>query len=238
LVWLAFCGAVAGLQAQAPEAGPSPAPQPSRADERADALTPEERQRLHEALSQAWEDPEVVRARQEVHRATEAYRRVLRDTVSRIDPDVVPVMGKLHEKSRVEAFRHQLPPDFPAGPGMLPRDPAAAVDALAQAEARFRSLEGPDREHFLRVAKRLGESGVLRPALAPPPPDREKEKDKEKNGRDVFKHRRELRERFLREMARSDPRVAEILASAPPRPPRPLPEPGVTEPTPVPPVAP
>jgi hypothetical protein len=192
---------------------PNP-PKPGKPDgrpkpERADDLTPEERKHLDEVLSQAWQDPAVITAREEVHAATDKYRKALRDAVERIDASAVPLMGKLHDKSRVEAMRRKLPMGGPPGMGPmgppLPKDPAASIHVLATQEANLRHLEGADRERFLNLARQLQEAGTLNPQI---------EQTYEawtRGGRDAAKSRRELREQFVIEMRKLDPWAAQLL---------------------------
>jgi len=187
-------------------------------ESRPDDLTPEERKRIDGILSQAWTDPAVIAAREEVHTATDNYRKALRNAVERIDPTAVPLMGKLHDKSRFEAMRRKIPGDRPpgmgpgTGPGIgtgIAPDPAGAIPAIAIQEANLRHLEGPDRERFLQLARQIQEDGTLKPNV------KATFETWTRGGRDAGKSRRELRDRFLAEMRKRDPWAAEILKKDP-----------------------
>lgn len=208
---LVTAGLLLGTSPLAWTDGPKPE-KPGKAkgsDHRPGDLTPEERQRLDEVLAQAWRDASVVEAREQVHAATDNYRKALRDAVERIDPSAVHLLGKLHDKSRVEAMRRKFPFEGPPGMGPpLPEDPAASIQALATQEANFRRLEGPDRDRFLALAQQLNESKALEPQI------RKAFEAWTRGGRDAGKSRRELREQFLVEMKKLDP-WAENLLSAP-----------------------
>ena len=193
-------------------------PKPGKPDarqkpERADDLTPEERKHLDEVLSKAWQDPAVITARDQVHAATDNYRKALRDAVERIDSSAVPLMGKLHDKSRVEAMRRKLPMDGPPNMGPmgppLPKDPGASIQFLATQEANLRNLEGEDRDRLFSLARRLQDAGTLKPQI-----DRTYE-SWTRGGRDAAKSRRELREQFVVEMRKLDPWVANLLKVEP-----------------------
>jgi hypothetical protein len=189
---------------------PKPENRPGKAP---DDLSPEERRRLDDVLAKAWTDPAVIQAREQVHAATDNYRKALRDAVERIDPAAAPLMGKLHDKSRLEAMRRKFP--MPGPPGMgpfgpdLPPDPAGAIPSIANQEANLRHLQGPDRERFLQLAKQIQDSGTLKPEV------KQTFETWTRGGRDAAKTRRELRERFLAEMRKLDPWAAELLKKDP-----------------------
>ena len=58
-------------------------------------LSPEERERFREAMRQAWSDPAVLQARDEVKEATEAYQEALVEAIKRNDPEVMAMMKKI-----------------------------------------------------------------------------------------------------------------------------------------------
>jgi len=199
--------------------GPEPA-KPDKPDGRPkpegrpDDLSPEERKRIDGILSQAWTDPAVIAAREEVHTATDNYRKALRNAVERIDPTAVPLMGKLHDKSRFEAMRRKIPGDGPPGMGpgtgpQLPPDPAGAIQFIANQEANLRHLEGPDRERFLGLARQIQEDGTLKPNV------KATFETWTRGGRDAGKSRRDLRDGLLAEMRKRDPWAAELLKKDP-----------------------
>ncbi|MBU6302195.1 MAG: hypothetical protein KGS60_11620 [Verrucomicrobia bacterium] len=187
-----------------------PDPRP-KGDHRAGELTPEERKHLDQVLAQAWKDPAVMSARDQVHAATDAYRMALRDAVERVDPSAVPLMGKLHDKSRLEAVRRKLPMDGPAGmPPPLPKDPEATIQVLANQEANARHLEGADRDRFFELARQIQTDGTLKE------PIRQTYETWTRGGRDAAKARKDLREKLLTEMRQRDPWAASLLSSEPP----------------------
>ncbi|RFC47688.1 MAG: hypothetical protein DVB23_000930 [Verrucomicrobia bacterium] len=196
-----------------PEGKPAPGAKPEgrpRPEHRADELTPEERKHLDQVLAEAWKDPSVMAAREQVHAATDAYRKTLRDAVSRLDPSAVPLMGKLHDKSRLEAVRRKLPMDgAPGMPPQLPKDPEMSIQVLATQEANLRHLEGPDRERFLQLARQIQEEGTLKPLI------RQTYDTWTRGGRDAAKSRRELRDQLLAKMRQKDVWAADLLKSDP-----------------------
>lgn len=58
-------------------------------------LSPEEREKFREVMRQAWSDPAVLQARDEVKEATVAYQKALIEAIKRNDPEVVALMEKI-----------------------------------------------------------------------------------------------------------------------------------------------
>lgn len=59
-------------------------------------MSPEDREAVKKALQAVWENPEVLQARDEVKRATEAFRRAIRNAVGQQDPKVAEMVEKMH----------------------------------------------------------------------------------------------------------------------------------------------
>ena len=71
-----------------------------------DSLSPEQRDKLREALRDVWIDPAVINAREEVKLATDAYQAAIKAAVSRADPSIAGVMAKIQESNSGLAHEH------------------------------------------------------------------------------------------------------------------------------------
>jgi|GEM_PF-3202473 len=60
-------------------------------------LDGETRQRIRTALQEVMTNPEVITAREELHRCSEAYRTILRKAIANQDPEVGPLLTKIME---------------------------------------------------------------------------------------------------------------------------------------------
>lgn len=124
-----------------------------------DLFSKEEMERVRAVMGEVWQDEEVTKARDEVHRATEAYREALKNAVSRVDPEVVALMDKMHEDSRSMAFQRKRP-GF--GPSMgRTMNPEELIERFLGAEPAFRAQDEPRRAELLGMARKLAKSGAL-----------------------------------------------------------------------------
>lgn len=219
---LALLFAIAALTAAAQEGGGDkprpnkkpPGEQPGNPPQR--DLSPEENERLRQALAQAWEDPEVVRTRESVRQATEEYRKALRKAVRDVDPGAVDLMGKLHEKSKSQALEHRIQPkmkpskggpEFPPPPPMPPGSPAEMVEWIVNNEPGFRPLEPDQRRALIRLARDIAAKGTL---------DAELETVRRStNPKDSNNARMRLRQRLYDVMAEQDPGFRQLRVTLP-----------------------
>jgi hypothetical protein len=58
-------------------------------------LPEEERQRVREAFEKAWQDPEVIAARDRMSKANEEMRTALHEALKKADPEVVKILEKV-----------------------------------------------------------------------------------------------------------------------------------------------
>ena len=181
----------------------------------ASPLTPTERERIRKVLAEAWERPDVIAARDEVHMATENYKRALNEAVAKIDPGAEELMNRLHKGSKMEAMRHRLPPHRkgPNGHGPV-SSPEELVERLASSEPAFRTMSFDERRRFLEIARKVHESGAI---------DDELRKALEKSGKSDshLAARKRTRKALLDAMMREDPWVKKAIAAGPKRTPRP-----------------
>jgi len=229
LLLLAIAAAFLGgsLIAQAPE-GDRDKPRPKKPPgevpgdrNREPELSPEENERLRQALARAWENPEVIRTRESVRQATEEYRKALRKAVREVDPGAVDLMGKLHEKSKSQAIEHRIQPKNKppkSGPDSPPPPPNAPPEQLVQwvvdNEPGFRPLEPEHRRGLMRLAQETAAKGTVNEEM------------------DLWRHatnpkeagnaRLRLRQKLYDAMAEQDPGFRQLRGS--------LPEPGAPRP--------
>lgn len=71
-----------------------------------ESLSPEQRDKLREALRNVWIDPAVINAREEVKLATDAYQAAIKAAVSRADPSIAEVMAKIQETNSGLVHEH------------------------------------------------------------------------------------------------------------------------------------
>ena len=61
------------------------------------SLSPKEREKFRAVMRDAWNDPAVLQARDEVKEATMAYQKAFIEAIKRNDPDVVALIDKVKE---------------------------------------------------------------------------------------------------------------------------------------------
>lgn len=108
-------------------------------------LSPEQRDRLREAMRRAWNDPEVIQARDEIKAATDAYQKALRDSLVRTDPDMAGLIEKYRLSSQSD-FRGYLAPGSPNGRGQGGNE---GPNPPAPGSNREGNREGKNFEGFL-----------------------------------------------------------------------------------------
>ncbi|QIF03980.1 hypothetical protein [Roseimicrobium sp. ORNL1] len=81
-------------------------------------LPEEERQRVREAFEKAWQDPEVIAARDRMSKANEEMRTALHEALKKADPEVVKILEKVRPPGGFPGMARM--PD-PADPEFAPQ---------------------------------------------------------------------------------------------------------------------
>lgn len=191
---------------QLPTPGDAKKPKPE-----ANALTPDEQDRVREVFSEVWSEPDVAAAREAVHQATVKYRETIKAAVERADPSVVPLLEKMHHSIKSSAGKHRLGPGagwkWPGGgppPPPLPQDPKAALQRILEHDPGFEALDPAGRKRFLALADEAMQKKELQDLLdaairAKEPPA------------DAAQARRKFRESLFRSVAKRDPWAEQVL---------------------------
>jgi|GEM_PF-2059278 len=240
---LIFCSLLAAASGAAPEPvappstpssvpHPGPAVKPRKVERSASAdrdlreratrellqkLPPEKRRQVLDAMKHVWADEDVRAAREELRRATEAYRRTLRAAMEETDPDVHnalrPLLDRLLKSGLNPATWTEAPgPDKPAGDGppRYLRLLGLSGNAVAALTPEERALLGSVRDRVMADVRVRQAAAVL------PKPDQPR-------GRGAAIQ--ELR-RVTRTVAiELEPRLQPLLEKAGATPPRPAPTP-------------
>lgn len=218
----------AGLCAEPPtgdqRAGRAGEPQEKPRNERpydkkpplADA-SPEDREAVKKALQAVWENPEVLQARDEVKRATEAFRKAIRKAVNQQDPQVAEVVEKMYGggKSRDWGMRKQGADGQAGGkpPGRDDHGPRpSGAEGRGIGPAGFLAFHGDfskeEKERLEEARKKAMESEEFKRV-------QEELKVLLKQGEDLRKKRVEMfhqtREETIKAMIKVDPGVEPLL---------------------------
>lgn len=163
-------------------------------------LDEEQKRRVREALRQAWTDPAVVSAREEVRVATESYQEAIRKAVGEADPDVAQALRRLQSINESEVRRRIGSPPMAARPrrGLpYPMSPPGFVERLpSDLRERFQEAE--------KQARDTEEVRQAREAL-----EELREEDEELRERRMELHRR-LRMATLDAMVEIDPSLEHL----------------------------
>lgn len=187
------------------------------------SLSPEQREKLKEALRNVWTDPAVMSAREEVKQAGDAYQESIRAAVSRVDPAMGEVMSKIQRSNSGMAHDHIWgspalgkgePPKGNSqgqGQGQGPQGGGArgkrAFDYQIKPPGFLETLPEAEREKFRQAEEMsLDAASVKAARLAL---DQIRDED-EALRRKRFEAHRTLRKVTLDEMIRIDPSLAEI----------------------------
>ncbi|CAN5294946.1 hypothetical protein BH23VER1_BH23VER1_12580 [soil metagenome] len=119
---------------------------PSHGGSPFDDMTPEQRERVREALKQVWDDPAVEQARKDMGAAAAAYRESLREAIGRTDPEIRELLDKaLRDKFRRQMRGHRGERDgFPGLPRVedVPEPYRERLQAVLDVAARDTELKG------------------------------------------------------------------------------------------------
>ncbi|MFK5921975.1 MAG: hypothetical protein QM496_07335 [Verrucomicrobiota bacterium] len=77
-------------------------------------LSVEDREAMRKALQAVWENPEVMQARDEVQRATDAFRQAINNAVKKEDPRVASLVARMHGRSKSKG-KGDIGPGRPPG---------------------------------------------------------------------------------------------------------------------------
>lgn len=96
-------------------------------------LSVEDREAVRKALQAVWENPEVMQARDEVQRATDAFRQAINNAVKKEDPRVASLVARMHGRGKGKGKGD-------IGPG---RSPGAKADGRGGRPGKFKGERGP-----------------------------------------------------------------------------------------------
>lgn len=172
-----------------------------------ESLSPEQREKLREALRGVWTDPAVINAREEVKHATEAYQAAIKAAVERADPSVTDLLSKVQGAGMMGV----MPPGgpggsgAPGGPGTPTGSPRRGFDQQIRPPGFLESLSPEAREKFRKTEEEAMNSEAVKAARAEL--DRIHEEDEALRRKRIEAHRN-LRKVTVEEMIRIDPAVA------------------------------
>ena len=72
-------------------------------------ISAEDREAVKKALQAVWENPEVLQARDEVKRATDAFRQAIKKAVSQENPRVAALVERMHGSGRSREWEKKRP---------------------------------------------------------------------------------------------------------------------------------
>jgi len=169
-----------------------------------ESLSPEQREKLREALRQVWADPAVINAREEIKHASDAYQAAIKSAVERADPSVAGLLAKVQGAGGMAPDRGG--PGMPGSPGGGPM-PMRGFDEQIRPPGFFDSLSPEEREKFRKTEEAAMKAEVVKAArgeLA-----RIREEDEALRRKRLEAHR-QLRKVTVEEMIRIDPSIAAI----------------------------
>lgn len=237
LIWVSSLGLSAAQEGPPPpppreraQAGPGEKERPGREgrgdkpgkkeeDPFAD-LSPEERAALRKAFEKVWSDPEVVQARHEISRATEAYQKALRDALTDVDPKLAGIVERMRKENPAglrDRFRGRPPEsDGPSGgpgggaPGNSRpggRDFRSGLDMLGT-PGFLGKLEEPQRKLFTETSEKARKDPRVESVVAKLQKTRESEDTLREERVKLF---RELRKVFSEVMVEIEPGLKEFV---------------------------
>lgn len=194
-------------------------------------LSPDDRNRLREAVRRAWNDPAVIQARDEVKAATDAYQTALREALVRTDPEIAGLVEKFRLATQSESRGYlapglpngrgtpgQMPPNFPGLPGMGPgngngggnRDGRPGLEGLLLMENPpfLRDLDDARKSRYREAHRRALEHPEVRQRLDSLKSLRLEDDENRKKRTETI---RGLHLALHRALVEADPSVAEFL---------------------------
>lgn len=166
-----------------------------------DELTPEQKEKLRQALRDVWADPAVIAARAEVKQASDAYQAAVKAAVSRADPSIADALAKIQRANSGIAHEHiSGRPPMGLGPKRGFEDefkPPGFLDSLPpEAREKFRKAESEAVKAESVTAVRAELEEIRR-------------QDEELRSKRLEAYRK-LRKAVTDEMVRIDPSIAEL----------------------------
>lgn len=187
------------LVMSAQEKGNAPKKRPDRARNEAwDSLPPEQREKLRQVLRDAWSDPAVISARDEVKRATEAYQGAIKTAVERADPNLSAALARLQ---RIEGRGSSA---TGGGRGGAFNRPISDSSKLSGLLSGF-SPEIKERIHKAEETAQKADAVVVAKEAI-----RRIQEEDEAIRRKRVEAFRELRRATIEEIVRADPSLAEV----------------------------
>jgi len=187
-----------------------------------ESLSPEQRDKLKQALRDVWTDPAVISAREEVKQAGDVYQEAIKAAVSRADPSVAEVMSKIQRSNSGMAHEHiwgRPPMGMGERPKGMPQPPHGAgsrsegqggkrgFDEQIKPPGFLEGLPPEAREKFRQAEEIAMASESVKAARLKLEKIREED---EALRRKRLEAHRALRKATLDEMIRIDPSIAEI----------------------------
>lgn len=171
------------------------------------SLSPEQREKLKQALRDVWTDPAVISAREEVKQASDAYQAAIKAAVSRADPSVADVMAKIQRSNSGMANTQIAGPPLGIGQPPMGMGQKKGFDDQIKPPGFLDSLPAEAREKFRKTEEAAMASDVVKAAKADL--DKIREEDEALRRKRLEAHRK-LRKVTLDEMVRIDPSIGEM----------------------------
>ena len=183
-------------------------------------MSPEDKAAMKKALQAVWENPEVMQARDEVMRATEAFRKAIRKAVSKEDPRVAGLVERMHGGGKSKEWDKKRPGSDGRGGRLLMGRPPGVNDrgSIPGAEGRgigavgLMAFHGDFSEEEKKRLEEAREKAIKSEAF------QQVQKDLRnllKQGEDLRKKRVEMfhqtREAMIQAMIVADPKVKPLL---------------------------
>jgi uncharacterized membrane protein len=172
-----------------------------------ESLSPEQREKLREALRQVWTDPAVINAREEVKHASDAYQAAIKSSVEKSDPSVAELLAKIQSAGGMGAGLPGGPGamTLPGGPGSPGMGPVRNFDEQIRPPGFLESLAPEDRDKFHKAETAALESEAVKAARAELAKIREEDEALRRKRLEAHRH---LRKVTIEEMIRIDPSIA------------------------------
>ncbi|MEM7698805.1 MAG: hypothetical protein AAF236_10410 [Verrucomicrobiota bacterium] len=162
-----------------------------------------QREELREAIRQAWSDPAVVSAREDIRESTEAYQKALREAIDRTNPELSEVLSKMQHLSD-GSVRDRLG-SRPGPKGGERRPP----EQMILPPGTFEKLSEEQREALKRSFDSIRETDEFKAATDRL--EKIREQDEAIRAKRIEGHRA-MRKMMLEALADEDPKLAERLS--------------------------
>ncbi len=170
-----------------------------------ESLSPEQREKLREALRKVWTDPAVINAREEIKHASDAYQEAIRSAVEKADPSMAGVLAKLQGAGGMGSGGGMGMPGGPGEPGKGTGGSPRGFEEQIRPPGFLESLSPEDREKFRKAETAALESEAVKAAREEL--TRIREEDEALRRKRLEAHRK-LRKVTFEEMVRIDPSIA------------------------------